>query len=70
MGEPLDRQRLAELACVGAGTTDPELRALERAMYIEEVLPIVLPDSVLDDRHLGTEASVLAVLRAQPTPRG
>lgn len=70
MDEPLTQQQLAELECVGIGTDDPCLRALERALYLEEVLPVVLPDEVLDERHLGTSESALAVLRQLAAEKG
>lgn len=57
-----------ELADVGADTPDPSLRALEVAIYVEETLGIVLPDSTLDEGHLGSpdmvQESVAALIRA------
>ena len=58
MGTSSTRLNAGELAAVGAGSTDPELRALEVAIFVEEVLDIVLPDEVLDARHLGTPDGV------------
>ena len=58
MGTSSTRLNAGELAAVGAGNTDPELRALEVAIFVEEVLDIVLPDEVLDARHLGTTDGV------------
>lgn len=57
-GASSTRLNAGELAAVGAGNTDPELRALEVAIYVEEVLDVVLPDEVLDARHLGTPEGV------------
>lgn len=60
-GGRLDAQ---ELSAVGTETTDPSLRALEVAIYVEEVLDIVLPDSVLTDARLGTPSSVAETVDA------
>jgi hypothetical protein len=54
----LTRLNADEVALVGAGTADPELRALEVAIFVEEVLDVVLPDEVLDARHMGTADAV------------
>ncbi|HSN10637.1 MAG TPA: hypothetical protein VLS51_00810 [Propionibacteriaceae bacterium] len=56
------RLRDDELAAVGSRDEDPELRALEVAILIEEALDVVLPDEVLDASHLGTDAGVTTVV--------
>lgn len=58
----LDRLDVGELAVVGKDTAEPSLRALEIAIYLEDVLGIVLPDEVLDEAHLGTPAAVIATV--------
>ncbi|NLI85980.1 MAG: hypothetical protein GX440_11470 [Propionibacterium sp.] len=58
------------LAQVGTETDDPLLRALERAIYIEEVLDIVLSDEVLNDHALGTPDAVATLLATWASGQG
>jgi len=62
VGTSSTRLNAGELAAVGAGNTDPELRALEVAIFVEEVLDVVLPDEVLDARHMGTAEAVASTV--------
>ncbi len=57
-GTPSGRLRADELSAVGQGNDDPQLRALEMAILVEEVLGIALADGVLDAEHLGTPEAV------------
>lgn len=62
MAAGLDRLDVGELVVVCKDTVDPLLRALEIAIYLEDVLGIVLPDEVLNEAHLGTPAAVIATV--------
>lgn len=64
MGTPATRLNADELTAVGAGNMDPDLRVLEVAIFVEEVLDIALPDEVLDARHLGTPEAVADTVHA------
>ena len=61
-GESFARLKDDELAAVGSRSEDPDLRALEVALIIEETLDVVLPDEVLDARSLGSPDSVARVV--------
>lgn len=61
-GTPSRRLRVDELSAVGRENEDPELRALEIAILVEETLDIALADEVLDAGHLGTPEAVRRVV--------
>ena len=61
-GTPARWLRADELTAVGKQNDDPELRALEIAIFVEEVVGFSLADDVLDAKHLGTPDAVRRVV--------
>lgn len=65
-GEPVaitsDRLDRKELVSVTQSASEPQLRALEVAIFVEESLGLILPDEVLDASHLGTPEAAVATV--------
>lgn len=62
MVTPFDGLDPEELAAVGTEVTDPTLRALEIAIYVEDAVDVMLPDRLLADARLCEPDLVTEVL--------